>query len=79
MSGAPKQQARGGDASGGMDAPKARSAGGMGSRNLNDVWIAIQNINIKIEGMGKDISWLKWIVGVGSTLTIGLLLLLLAR
>ena len=61
MSGAPKQQARASGASGGLDAPKVRSAArgtGNRSRSLNEVWDAIQSINIKIEGMGKDISWL---------------------
>ena len=75
MSDAPKQQARGSGASGRLDAaPKVRSTGGAGGRNLDDVWEAIQNLQIKMEGMGRDIVWIKWLMGFGMALIIGLLL-----
>ena len=84
MMGAPKVRRAGGTGGRGIDDVWVA---------INDVWGAIngawkaisglqkevQAINIKIEGMSKDISWLKWVVGVSSSLTIGLLLLLLAR
>ena len=36
-------------------------------------------MDAKIEGIQKDMGWLKWILGIGGALLVGLLLVLIAR
>ena len=85
LSEAPKQQARGGRASGRTGESRGRSVGGTGgTMTVDDVWRVlsklekdseeikgeikdlrkdVHNIDVKVTGLDRDVTWLKWVIG----------------